>query len=169
MKNIPKLLIMASFLSFFFNANAQNKTSIYPSEKFSVVEGKSSNGKPVIGSFNMGYGNYGLKSNYKWCLTINIALDLKHVTENGLPIKSESDIVNKFEDELLYAIKKITTTHYIGHLYNDTFLDVYAYIDNPEKVNSYLQSQVNKKNLIRGFAFEIQQDPTWETVKTFLR
>ncbi len=169
MNTFFRFLLMAFFLSSFFNGKAQNKNSSYPPEKFSVVEAKLADGKPAIGNFNMGYKNYALKSRYKWCLTINIALDLKHVTANGLPIKSESDIANKLEDELMSAIRKLTTTHYIGHLYNDTFLDIYAYIENPEKVNKYLQSQVNKKGLIRGFAFKMEQDPNWNTVKAFLR
>jgi hypothetical protein len=160
---------MAFFLSTFFKGKAQNKQSISPPEKFSVVEAKLSNGKPVIGSFNMGYKNYGLKNRYPWCLTINMGLDLKHVTDNGLPTKAESDIANKFEDKLIADIKKITTIHYIGHLYNDTFLDIYAYVDNPEKVNKYLQSQVNKKGLIRGFAFKMQKDTNWDMVKMFLK
>ena len=169
MRNLSTILIMTTFLSTLFGFKSQNKNSIYPPEKFSVVEAKLSNGKPVVGSINMGYKNYSDKARYPWCLKINIALDLKKVTENGLPLKSESDIANKFEDELINSIRKVATAHYIGHLYNDTFLDVYIYLDNPEKVNEYLQSEVNKKGLIRGFAFRIEKDPNWTFVKALLK
>ena len=74
-----------------------------------------------------------------------IGLDLNNLFENGLPKDSESAIANKLEDELFTNIKKYSSAHYIGHLFNDTFLDIYIYLDKPEKVHKYLQSQVNKK------------------------
>ena len=93
----------------------------------------------------MAYKDYNKKKQYPWCLTINIALDLKHVDKNGLPLNTESHVANKLEDDLINSIRKIATVHYIGHLYNDSFLDVYAYLDSPEKANQFLQQEVNKK------------------------
>jgi hypothetical protein len=98
-----------------------------------------------------------------------MALNLTGVTSNGLPLKSESDIANKFEDELLKEIGKLTIAQYVGHLYNDTFLDIYVYLDNPEKVNQYLQAQVNKKGVTRPFRYEIVKDPNWTSVSPFLK
>jgi hypothetical protein len=89
--------------------------------------------------------------------------------ENGLPKDSESAIANRLEDELLTNIKKYSTAHYIGHLFNDTFLDIYIYLDEPKKVHKYLQSQVNKKGLVRGFGYEIKQDLDWEIISGFLK
>jgi len=66
-------------------------------------------------------------------------------------------------------IKKIATAHYIGHLFYDTFLDVYIYLSEPEKVHQYLQTQINKEGLIRGFGYEINQDPKWTIVEGFLK
>src|SRR5271165_6614679 len=99
MKNLNNILIMSILFSTLLGFKSQNKSSIYPPENFSVVEASLSNGKPVVGSINMAYQDYAAKAKYPWCLTINMALDLKNVTENGLPLKSESDIANKFEDE----------------------------------------------------------------------
>jgi len=168
----PKSYIALTALLVLFistNCKPQNKSSIFPPEKFSVVEAKLQNGKPVVGSMNMAYKNYDKKAQYSWCLVINIALELKNVSPNGLPVKAESDIVNKFEDQLLDEIKKLTTAHYIGHLYNDSFLDIYIYLDDPKKVATYLQSQVNKKGITRGFAYKIEQDPDWSTVQHLLK
>ncbi|SDT42273.1 Family of unknown function [Mucilaginibacter mallensis] len=163
------IVIMAGFLSLIFGDKSQNKQAVYPPEKFSVVQAKLSNGKPVVGSINMAYKNYPMAAKYPWCLTINMALDLKNVRKDGLPLQSESDIANKFEDQLIKEISKLATVHYIGHLYNDTFLDIYAYLDNPEKVNQYLQKEVNKEGVTRGFRYEIKQDPKWSVVQPFLR
>ena len=150
-------------------SKSQNKNNTYPPEQFAVIQAKLSNGKPIIGSVNLAYKNYSDKSKYPWCLAINIGLDLKNVTKDGLPSKSESDVANKLEDELINSIKKISTAHYIGHFYNDTFLDIYIYLDNPEKVNDFLQKEVNKKGLLREFGFRINKDTKWETVQKFFK
>jgi Family of unknown function (DUF695) len=170
---IQKSLIIFAmgFLTTLFGCKQSNKrmsTEMFPKENFSVVEAKIKN-KPVIGSFNMAYKTYDKKSNYPWCLKIAIGLDLANLFENGLPKNEESAIANKLEDELLAEIQKLTTAHYIGHLFNDTFLDVYIYLDDPEKVHNYLQSQTNKEGLLRGFGYEINQDPKWTTVDGFLK
>ncbi|MEN0055559.1 MAG: DUF695 domain-containing protein [Mucilaginibacter sp.] len=169
MKFNPKAIISSLLLLIAFVSKGQNKSSIFPPENFSVVKANLENGKPVIGSINMAYKSYEQKNAYPWCLTLNIALELKNVDKNGLPTKSESDIANKFEDELFNQIKKLTTAHYIGHLYNDSFLDIYIYLQEPKKVHEYLQSQVNKKGITRGFGYEIKQDPNWSTVQSLLK
>jgi|GEM_PF-6129445 len=59
----------------------------YPPEKFSVVEAKLENGKPVVGSINMAYKDYEDKSKYPWCLELHIALELKNVTQTDYQLK----------------------------------------------------------------------------------
>ena len=162
-------IIIALLLCIVTACHVQNKSSQFPPEKFSIVEAKLQNGKPVVGSINMAYKNYDKKAQYPWCLVINVALELKNVSTNGLPVKAESDIANKFEDQLLDEIKKLATAHYIGHLYNDSFLDIYIYLDDPKKAAAYLQSQVDKKGITRGFGYKIEQDPNWSTVQDLLK
>ena len=165
------LLIMTSFLSTFFGVGqtkAPGKSNdVYPKDSFCVVQ-TTLDDNPVIGSFNREYKNYKGKVNYPWCLTISIALDPANLYEYGLPKDNESAIANKLEDELVTEIEKLTTAHYIGHLYNDTFLDIYVYLDDPEKVQQYLQTQINKEDLIRGFKYEINKDPKWTTIAGFM-
>lgn len=168
-----KTLVFLSmgFLSTLFGCQQTSKTEptdIFPNESFSVLEAKIGD-KPVIGSFNMAYKKYDKKAKYPWCLKIAIGLDLDNLFENGLPKNEESEIANKFEDELLEEIQKITTAHYVGHLFNDTFLDVYIYLDDPEKVHNYLQTQTDKEGLIREFGYEISEDPKWTSVDGFLK
>jgi hypothetical protein len=169
MKKSIKILIAVLLLLPVFSCKSQDKHSTHPPEKFSVVEGKLSNGKQVVGSINMAYKDYKEKYKYPWYLELNIALELKNVTANGLPTTEESNIANKFEDELFNEISKITTSHYIGHLYNDSFLDVYIYLDDPKKVHEYLQTQVNKKGITRGFAYKITNDPLWTNVNSLFK
>lgn len=147
---------------------AQNKHTVFPPESFSTIEAKLPDGRPVIGSVNTAYKNYSEKKSFPWCLQIHIALKLDSVMKNGLPFKSESDVANQFEDELINGIGKVVTLHYIGHMYNDSFLDIYAYIDHPEKANEYLQKKTKAPEVTRDFSFEIKQDKDWTEVKPFL-
>ena len=149
-------------------SNVSKTEENFPIESFSIVEGGLGD-KPIIGSINMAYKGYDKKSKYPWCLTIAIALDLENLFQNGLPKDEESAIANNLEDELFAEIQKIATAHYIGHFFHDTFLDVYIYIDEPETVHKYLQTQVNKQGLIRDFRYEINNDPQWTTVEGFLK
>ena len=167
------IITMASFLSTLFGCTGQDNksktTEIFPPESFSVLEATMANGKPCIGSFNMAYKKYDQKAKYPWCLKIAIGLELEHLFENGLPKNEESAVANKLEDELLAEIQKLSTAHYVGHLFNDKFLDVYIYLDDPKKAHDFLQSQVDNPGLARGFGYEINNDPKWETVKPFLK
>ena len=165
------VLIMASFLSTLLGVGQtihhNNSNDIFLKDSFCVLQ-STLDDNPVIGSFNRAYKNYGGKVNYPWCLTISIALEPENLYEYGLPKDNESALANKLEDELVTEIRKLTTAHYIGHLYNDTFLDIYVYLDDPEKVQQYLQTQINKEDLIRGFKYEINKDPTWTTIAGFM-
>ncbi|MES2484579.1 MAG: DUF695 domain-containing protein [Bacteroidota bacterium] len=154
------------FLTALFG-KAQEK-DVFPTENFAVVEG-GGGGKPATGSINMAYKNYGLKAKYPWCLRISIGLDLENVYGSGLPKSEERVIADDLEDALLAEIKKRATAHYIGHLYNNTFLDIYIYLDNPKKVHQYLQTQITNDTLTRGFGYEINQDATWTEVEGFLK
>jgi hypothetical protein len=162
---------MASFLSTLFSrgqSENENKGQIFPAESFSVVQGQV-NDKPIIGSLNMEYKNYDKKDQYPWCLKIAIGLELENLHDNGLPKQEESEIANRLEDELMEKIKTLATAHYIGHLFNDTFLDVYVYLNDPKKVHEFLQTQINKEGLIRGFGYEISEDPKWTIVQGLLK
>lgn len=160
------------FLSTLFGCVQSNKIEtkdIFPQESFELIEATLTGNKPVVGSFNTAYKTYDKKAKYPWCLMIAIGLDLENVNENGLPKNDEGFVANRLEDELLAEIQKMATAHYIGHLFNDSFLDIYVYLDDPKKVHNYLQAQINKEGLVRSFGYEINQDPKWKTVEQFLR
>ncbi len=164
---------MASFLTKIFgcsnpNEKADNTLETFPQETFTVIESELEDGTPVIGSFNLGYKNYKLKQKYPWCLKIAIGLNQDNLYENGLPKPEESQVANQMEDEFIEKIATFTTAHYIGHLYNDEFLDIYWYLKDPKKVHDWLQTQTNKEGLKRGFAYEINKELNWETGNQFL-
>lgn len=144
-------------------------TNPFPPEDFFVFQSELVDGRPVVGNINNAYRDYLEKAAYPWCLTLNIALDEEHLYENGLPKGEESTIANGLEHELFAEIEKRAVAHYIGHMYNNTFLDVFIYLDDPNKVHEYLQTQINKEGLIRPFRYEIKEEKEWVTVKDFFK
>ncbi|MTI23282.1 DUF695 domain-containing protein [Fulvivirga sp. RKSG066] len=156
------------FFTTLFGRRQEAKIDITPKENFSVVEGKVGD-KQVIGSFKMTYKRYDKKAKYPWCLKIAIALEFDNLYENGLPKKEESEIAIGLEEDLLSDIHKLGTAHYIGHLFYNTFLDVYIYLSDSESAHKYLQTQVNKEGLIRRFGYEINEDPEWTIVQGFMK
>ena len=165
-------MIMVSLMSALFGCsgkrNTNETTDVYPKESFSVLKAQL-NGKPVIGSFNMAYKDYGEKEKYSWSMIISIGLDSTGLYDNGLPKPEESAVAEKLEDQLVDGIKKITTAHYIGHLFNDTFLDIYIYTNEPKKVDAFLQTQANNPSRTRPFAYKTKNDPNWSIVSEFLK
>lgn len=148
---------------------ASANTEIFLTERFAVFEGKLSDGRPAVGNVNLAYSDFPKKYEYPWCLELNIALDESRLFENGLPKQEESTIANRFEDDLMAEIRKRSVAHYVGHVYNDGFLDVYVYLDKPKEVHDYLQTQINREELTRPFRYEIKEDANWTTVETFLK
>ena len=80
---------------------SKSTAAIYPEENFSIIESSLLDGRPVVGSFNFGFKNYKLKKKYPWCLKIAIGLDQEKVFENGLPMKEESQVAFKMENEFI--------------------------------------------------------------------
>lgn len=150
---------------------SQKSTSedgLFPKEAYSIIEAKLENGKPVIGRFNQGYRSYPSKSKYQWCLKVAVELDKERLFRNGLPLPEEKEVANNLQEKLIEELGKLTTTHHIGHLYNDKFLDIYWYVEDPAKVHQWLQAQTAEQTLVRGFGYEINPDPKWQTVRMFL-
>lgn len=162
---------MASFLrkTFGDREGNQDHTQIFPEESFAVFESKLADGRPIVGSFNMAYKGYTLKERYPWCLKIAIALDEENLYENGLPLGDESHVANRMEDRLVEDIRSRCTAHYIGHLFNDSFLDVYIHLDDPEPAHQYLQGLIAREDHVRGFGYEIENDSEWSIVGDFIK
>jgi len=170
-KCIP-ILILVGILLFSFGCQNRNTpkqdSQIFPPENFSVIKAVSKDGRLFIGSMNMSYKNYALKNKYPWCLMLSLVFDTTRLVKNNMPDSEDISIAYTQEDSLVYHIKKITTAHYIGHLFNDGFLDIYCYLDDPEQVHAFLQSTANDTKWKLPFSWEINNDPNWDRVKQFM-
>ena len=148
-------------------SDAEEAPKLFPAESFAILQAEVE-GRAVLGSVNKGYKKYSRKAEFPWSLHIGIALTEGTLQQNGLPDNDETNVAYEVEDELLAAIKKIHTAHYVGHVFNDGFLDVYVYLPEPKNVHEYLQGRIAGSDLKRGIGYEIHNDPTWERVAMFL-
>ena len=170
MKTIIKFLVMGilSILWSCKDSKGNDFKITYPEEKLGVVNATYSDGSIAIGAFNRGYKDYKDKPNYPWSLIITIDLDKKNCTSNGLPSETESEIVNKFEDELVEKMSKISPVHNVGHLFNDNQLQIFLYIRDNTKIKEWLQKEIKEENIIRPFTFEITEDQNWTTTESLM-
>jgi len=61
MKNVAATIISTVFLLYAFSCKGQTTDTVFPVEKFAVLEAKLADGRPVIGSFNRGYKDFDKK------------------------------------------------------------------------------------------------------------
>lgn len=101
-------------------------------------------------------------------MKIDIELNPKNCSANGLPLENESKLTNQFEDELVKNMSKISPVHNVGHLFNSNHLNIYLYVRDKDKINEWLQTEIKKENLIRSFTYEIVEDRKWETTENFM-
>lgn len=138
-------------------------------EQFAVVDGEFENGVKIIGTINMAYKEFQDKRTYPWCLHIVVELDQDSLFVNKLPLRSESTLAYALEDELVAGVKKIATTQFIGHVFYDGMMDIFLYLKAPEVVNQYLQIKTAGTGHVRGYSFEISEDPEWLKVASYLK
>lgn len=163
---------MASFFSNLFGRSEPknditNAPKMYPPGNFSVIQTEME-GRVILGSANKGYKDYERKAEFPWCLHIGIQLDSAHLNGDGLPLQAETDIAEEQEDKLIAGIKALETAHYIGHLFNEGYLDLYIYLADAKQAHEYLQEQIKNTSMPRPFGYEIHKDDEWNYVANFL-
>lgn len=145
-----------------------NSTNAQPEDNWYLVDARLKDGRPAVGRVNGIYCDFPDKALFPWSLRLNIGLNLDDTRADGLPLSQERKIAQKFEDELIAGIHRQSTVHYVGHLYNDSFLDVYLYVADPDAVHAYLQKRIEDKDHTRGFGYEMTKDPHWKEVEFLL-
>lgn len=137
-------------------------------ENFSVLQLTLSDGKPALGSIDYGYANFKHKKRYRYFLDISIIMDPEKLTDAGFPDVEESPVILELEDELKRRVDQVADAVYVGHLYNKGMLDVFMYLDSPDKVKEHLDIFKDGENRTRDISYEIYDDPKWREVSVFM-
>jgi len=140
---------------------------IIPEEKYQIIE-FNQNELPGIAVVNSNLKDENLIKIFNW--NCSILIDLNDVTENGLPIETEFEIVSKFDDFLQENIKgdleKPNALFFARITWNST-LQIIWKVFNPEQVNNFLNDIIENKNYPRYFDYRIEEDENWEITKWY--
>ena len=140
---------------------------IIPEEKYQIIE-FNQNELPGIAVVNSNLKDENLIKIFNW--NCSILIDLNDVTENGLPIETEFEIVSKFDDFLQENIKgdleKPNALFFARITWNST-LQIIWKVFNPEQVNNFLNNLIEDKNYPRYFDYRIEEDENWEITKWY--
>ena len=140
---------------------------IIPEEKYKIIE-FNHNELPGIAVVNSNLNDENLKKIFNW--NCSILIDLNDVTENGLPVKTELEIVSKFDDFLQENIKgdleKPNALFFARTTWNSTLQIIFKVFD-PKQVNNFLNDLIEDKNYPRYFDYRIEEDENWEITKWY--
>lgn len=141
------------------------KEPIFPGESFSIFKLNLENGWGLA-TINKAYDNYHNKALFPWYAIINI--HLQDQNENGHPTDREAEVLNSIEQRVTDYLKKGRTVHFIGRVIRPGERDLLYYLDDRKFPEEETKTFFDALNAVRLINFEIQKDPKWALVKTFL-
>lgn len=128
-------------------------------ENFSVVTTETSDGKQMVGMFDMNASTP--DENLPICVWVKIPL--KQPDQNGLSTDSEAEELNNIEDQL----ESLTSGRFVGRITFDGMREIYLYVKNAELAQTALDNFRGKSSY--EFESEIKEDPQWAIVGSYLK
>ncbi len=142
---------------------------IIPDEKPRIVEFLQEH-LPGIAYVNRSLLDFEPKEVFSWHLSVMI--DIEDTIENGMPSKTERELLHEFDDLLDANIKgpdlqKPNALFLARITWNKTRELIWRVFD-PEIANSYLQQIISDDSSIRQFDYRIDPDPNWKLTEWHL-
>ena len=161
MKLILLLLTCAFSLNAILVSAQENK---FPTESWCIQKVVDQDNNDVFITANLGYKNYAYKTDFSWCLEINITAI--HQLSNGHPTNEEALILNETEDIITTALQKAGVTHFVGRTTVKGYRELYFFVNDPEKANAALM-RLTKKRQPREWEYKMSKDENWQRVEPF--
>lgn len=142
---------------------------LIPDESYSVLNFKQDN-FPGVAVVNNALREFEPKIVFAWHLSIMI--DLEDLIDNGMPSKSEVEVIDNYGDYLDNEIKgpdkvKPNALFLARITWNKTRELIWRVYD-PEISNSFLQEIITANSSPRQFDYRIDPDNNWELAKWYL-
>jgi hypothetical protein len=142
---------------------------IIPEEAYTIVEFKQEE-MPGVMVINSALTHFEPKVVFSWHLSV--MLNFEDVADNGMPSKSEQEVIEKFEDQLDSEFKGINSKKpnalFLARItWNSTKELIYRMYE-PEPAHKHLQSLIEKKAWARTFDYRIDPDPDWKLAQWHL-
>lgn len=140
-----------------------------PDESYSLLNFKQDD-LPGVAVVNTALKEFELKIVFAWHLSIMIELD--DLIDNGMPSKSEVEVIDNYGDYLDNEIKgknkeKPNALFLARITWNKTRELIWRVYD-PEISNSFLQEIITANSSPRQFDYRIDPDDNWELAKWHL-
>lgn len=158
------LLLLAVLTSFARLSAAQNNPA--PGDVWFVARATDQSNNLVFITANRSYENYAHKSEYPWCLAINIPTVKQN--RNGHPTDEEAVILNATQNIITTTLQQAGAVHYVGRVTVKGHREIYYYVADPEKMNAAL-TKLTKKRQPRAWEYQMAQDKKWERVAFFFQ
>jgi len=155
------LVVLSSFAR--SGASQDNPT---PKDGWFVVKATDQDNNLVFITANRSYKNYAHKSEYPWCLAINIPIVKQN--RNGHPTDEEAVILNATQDIIATTLEQAGPVQYVGRVTVKGYREVYYYVADPEKMSVAL-TKLTKKRQPRAWEYQMEQDEEWKRVAPFFK
>ena len=114
-----------------------------PPENWCIQKVADQDGNDVFITTNLGYKNYAHKTDFPWCLAVNITTVHKYPNEH--PTHEEAPILNATEDIITNALQQVGATKFVGRVTVNGYRELYYFVADQEKANAALTKLTKKR------------------------
>ncbi|TWT51892.1 hypothetical protein KOR42_33660 [Thalassoglobus neptunius] len=131
----------------------------------------SQEGQPGVGVVNAALHQFEPKVVFSWHLSVMI--EFADLIDNGMPSKSERELVDPFCDRVDSLIKgtdgKRPNALFLARLTWNETRELIWRVHDPEAADGILQGIIEEHQFPRPFNYEMEHDPEWEKTKWHLK
>ncbi|WP_286743731.1 DUF695 domain-containing protein [Roseivirga sp. UBA1976] len=142
---------------------------LIPEEDYSILNFRQED-LPGVAVVNISLRDFEPKEVFAWHLSIMV--ELNDLGENGMPTKSEVDVIDNYGDFLDDRIKgedkdKPNALFLARITWNGT-RELISRVYDPEIANDFLQELIEEGNQVREFDYRMENDEEWKLAEWHL-
>lgn len=143
---------------------------IIPDEHYSILNFRQEE-LPGIAVVNSALREFEPKEVFSWHLSIMV--DLKELIENGMPSRTEVEIVDNFGDFLDSKIKgddkEKPNALFLARITWNATRELIWRVYDPEVADTFLKDLIKNGNPIREFDYRMENDSEWKLTEWHLK
>lgn len=117
-------------------------------------------GRAAVTVVNQALRDYSAKGYFPWHLVLRILID-SEVTESD-----ETEILDRFEDELIALAGVDCELQYVGRTTTNGIREAHLYLESPEAAHDALTAAI-ERGTVRELEYELAYDVEWALVEHF--
>lgn len=133
---------------------------------YSGLEAKLKDGRPLIAIINTTLLEWDSKASHSWILKVEINYDGN--SNNGLPDDATYDLLNKFEEEIMFELKDFEGYLNVGRQTADNTREIYFACNEFRKPSKILYNLSKKYSSKLDLTYDIYKDKYWQSFERFM-